>query len=77
MVVLTKDSLDYHDMIYELDSIYNYEHPYFKKDCTFRVIECGLSKNFVTKADSDINPVNPECSEEFTSYLKNLIKAIF
>ena len=65
VVVLTKDSFDYHGMTYEFIPTSNSDDEYFQKDCAFLVIECGLSKYFVTKAGVKIKPVDPKCSEEW------------
>ncbi|RYX99754.1 MAG: hypothetical protein EOO34_00680 [Cyanobacteriota bacterium] len=65
VVVLTKDSFDYHGMTYEFIPTSDYADEYFQKNCSFLVIECGLSKYFVTKAGVKIKPVDPECSEEW------------
>jgi hypothetical protein len=65
VVVLTKDSFDYHDRIYEFIPTSDYADEYFQKDCAFLVIECGLSKYFVTQAGVIITAVDPECSEEW------------
>ena len=62
VVVLTKDSFDYHGMTYEFIPTSDYDDEYFQKECAFLVIECGLSKYFVTKAGVNITAVDPECS---------------
>lgn len=80
LVCLTKD-------LYSQSDIANNFHPakkYFKENCLFDVIECGLSKCFISKTRAIINPVADEelCAVEVISeeldeldYIQDFVKA--
>ena len=56
LVCLTKD-------LYSQSDIANNFHPakkYFKENCLFDVIECGLSECFISKTGATLNPVDDE-----------------
>jgi len=55
-VFLTKDVDDHSEIIHE-DDPYN---EYFKKDCVFIVVQCGMCKHFIGETDQTLNYVDGE-----------------